>query len=110
VLELALACLEGAALGRAVMLLQSTADECEEKAAAALFEASRANAGATAPGAALEAAAALARIERAELAAATRWAVHVAQSRELARRALAVAASSSRLVPRRGRGGPDLSG
>ncbi len=110
VLELALACLEGAALGRALMLLQSAADECEERAADALFEASRAHAGVTASGAALEAGAALARIERAELAAATRWAAHVAQSRELARRALEVAAGASRPGPRRGGGRLDFSG
>jgi hypothetical protein len=98
VLDLALTCLEGAALGRAVMVLQEAADDSEAAAADALAKASRLGAGAAASKAAIEAAASLARIERAEVAAAGRWAAHLAQSRELARRALAVATDRSRAV------------
>ena len=108
-LELALACLEGAALGRAVMLLRSAADESEALAADALLAASRADAGVTASSAALKAAGALARAERAELAAATRWADHVIQSRALARTALEVAAGASRGGRKRARGRLDHS-
>jgi hypothetical protein len=93
VLELALACLEGAALGRAVMILQEAADDSEAQAAAALVTASHSRADVMATSEAIQAAASLARVERAELAAATKWAAHVADSRELARRALAVVAA-----------------
>ena len=91
-LELALTCLEGAALGKAVMILQEAADDSEALASDALFKATQPGAGVTASRAVLEATASLDRIERAELAAASRWAAHVRQSRELARRALEVAA------------------
>jgi hypothetical protein len=100
VLELALSCLEGAALGRAVMVLQEAADDSEAFAADALAKASEPDAGWTATNVALEATAALARVERAELAASSRWAAHVVQSRELARRALDVAADWNRTAPR----------
>jgi hypothetical protein len=108
-LELALACLEGAALGRAVMLLRSAADESEALAADALLAASREGAGVAASSAALKAAGALARAERAELAAATRWADHVTQSRALARMALEVAAGARGGARKRARGRIDHS-
>ena len=90
VLELALVCFEGAALGRSVMMLQDAADESEVIASSALAVASDPRAGVEAWCLALEAAASLGRIERAELAASARWAAHAERSRGLALRALAV--------------------
>ncbi len=88
VLELALVCLEGAALGRSVMVLQEAADEFEVVTADALAMASDPRAGVTAWALALESAGSLARVERAELAASARWAEHATHARELALRAL----------------------
>lgn len=88
VLELALVCLEGAALGRSVMMLQESADEYETLSADSLAMASDPRAGVEAWALAFEAARSLARVERAELAASARWAAHAMQSRELALRAL----------------------
>jgi hypothetical protein len=86
VLELALACLDGATLARALMTSQELADETETRA----LEALAASTPATGMKEALDAAAAFARAEDAELACATRWATHVVESRELALRALGV--------------------
>jgi len=84
------------------MVLQEALDESEAVAVDALDKAGRPGAELSESRAALEAMASLARIERAELAAAGRWASHVRQSRELARRALEVAAGGGQ-VTRTGR-------
>jgi hypothetical protein len=88
VLELAFACLDGTALGRALMTSQEVADESEARALEALAAASTPGAGSAAMKEALDAAASFSRAERAEFASATRWATHVVESRELAMRAL----------------------
>jgi hypothetical protein len=92
VLELALTCLQGAALGRALMILQEETNQAEEAAAEALAAVPDPALAVdlAAADAAAEAAAALAEAQRAELTAATRWAAHVAESRELARRAFGI--------------------
>jgi hypothetical protein len=95
VLELALACLETAALGHQLMSLQDVADESEARAAEALAAASSPDAKVGAMRVAMEAAASLADAERAEFATATRWAEHVVASRELAKRALRVVSEST---------------
>ena len=95
VLELALSCLESAGLGHALMSLQEVVDEREALAAEALAAAREPGAGADAVREAAAAAASFAKAERAEFAAATRWATHVVESRELARRALTVVTASS---------------
>jgi hypothetical protein len=87
-LELALTCLEGAALGRSLMVLQEAADDSEARAAAALELAAGRFGDIAAMTSALDAVTAFADAERAELAAAARWAEHVSTSQELARRAL----------------------
>jgi hypothetical protein len=87
VLELALACIDGATLARALMTSQAVADESEARAIEA-FAANNPVAGAAAMREALDAAASFARAEHAEFASATRWATHVVESRELALRAL----------------------
>jgi hypothetical protein len=101
VIELALACLETAALGHQLMSLQEAADESEARAAEALAAASSPDAEVGAMRLAMDAAALLADAERAELATATRWAEHVVASRKLARRALRVVSESPsrRLLP-----------
>jgi hypothetical protein len=90
VLELALACLEVAALGRALMTSQEAADESEARALDALAAASAPGASGAAMKEAMDAGASFAEAERAELAATTRWATHVVESRELALLALRV--------------------
>ena len=95
VLELALACLETAALGHQLMSLQEVADESEARAAEALAAASCPDAEVGAMRVAMDAAASLADAERAEFATATRWAEHVVASRNLARRALTVVSEST---------------
>jgi hypothetical protein len=107
VLELALACLEGAALGHALMSLQEVADESEARAMEALAAASDLQAGAPAMNEAMEAAASFGRAERAEFAAATRWATYVVESRELAQRALSVVTQSTSGHPPRSHGSSD---
>jgi hypothetical protein len=104
VLELALACLEGAALGHALMSLQEVADESEARAIEALAAAGDPGAGAAVMKEAIEAAISLARAERAEFATATRWATYVVESRELARRALGVVNRSTPGHPPRSHG------
>jgi hypothetical protein len=104
VLELALACLEGATLGHALMSLQEVADESEARAMEALAAASDPGAGAAAMKEAVEAATSLARAEGAEFATATRWATYVVESRELARRALRVVTQSTSAHPPRSHG------
>src|SRR4051794_1970439 len=66
VLEVALACLEGASLGHALMTLQEVADESEARATHALATASEPDAGVAAMNEAMRAAASLARAERVE--------------------------------------------
>jgi hypothetical protein len=88
VLELALACLDGVTLGRALMTSEQVADESEARALRALAAASTPGAGCAEMKEALDAAASFARAEHAEFASATRWATHVVESRELALRAL----------------------
>lgn len=87
-LELALTCLEGASLGRSVMMLQEAADEAETIAIEALAIASEPAATVPAWALALEATASLGRLERAELAASARWAAYAERSRALALQAL----------------------
>jgi hypothetical protein len=94
VLELALACLEGAGLGRALMATQEAADESEARALDALAAVRTPGAGGAAMKEAIDAAAQFAGAERAEFAMATRWATHVVESRELALRALRVVTDS----------------
>jgi hypothetical protein len=88
ILELALACLEGAALGRAVMALQDAADDSEARAADALDLAAHRAWDIRTMSSALEAVTSFARLEEAELVAASRWAAHVSSTHELAQRAL----------------------
>jgi hypothetical protein len=89
------------------MVLQEAADDSEAAAADALARASEPGAEASASRVALEAAVSLARIDRAELAAAGRWAAHVARSREPPRRALELAAGGRQATPAGRRQGLD---
>ncbi len=87
-LELALACLEGTALARALMTTQEVADESETRAVEKLTAATDPGADAGALDDAIDAAISFGRADRAEFATAQRWARHVIESRALARRAL----------------------
>lgn len=94
VLELALACLEGTALARALMTMQGVADESEALAVEKLTAASDPAAGAGALKDAIDAAVSFGRADRAEFATAQRWARYVVESRKLARRALTLVTPS----------------
>lgn len=95
VLELALACLEGTALARALMTMQEAADESEARAVEKLTAAADPTAAAGALHDAIDATVSFGRADRAEFATAQRWARHVVESRELARRALRLVTPST---------------
>jgi hypothetical protein len=82
--ELAQMCLEGTALANALLALQGEADEREADASAALAEAAERPWDAQASYVAFLTLAELGRVNRDELAASARWAVHAAHTRELA--------------------------
>jgi hypothetical protein len=95
VIELANACLEGAALARALLVLQEAADQHEAEAARALAVLADQPYDGQASSAALHSLQELGRINREELTAAANWGVHVARTRVLAHDALVVARPAS---------------
>jgi hypothetical protein len=95
VIELAAACLEGAALARALFVLQEAADQREAEAARALAVLAKQPYDGQASWVALRSLQELGRINREELTAAANWGEHVARTRVLAHDALVVSRLAS---------------